>query len=162
MLCSKCHKNEASVYYKQNINGEVREYALCPECAKEINGESFGGLDAFNLFGSLFSGGTQYPKISRKRCNLCNSTFEDIRNSGKVGCAHCYETFHDELEGMIQNIHGNVKHIGRAPGELGEKRKEENLKNTLREQLAEAIANEEYEKAAMIRDKIKEMGGEAK
>ena len=29
MLCTKCGKKEATVYYKQNINGKITEYNLC-------------------------------------------------------------------------------------------------------------------------------------
>ena len=149
MLCSKCHKNEATVYYKQNINGEVKEYALCPECAAE----SELGFTPLNLFGSMFAP----PKVKRetKHCTLCNSTFEEIKQRGKVGCAECYSVFRDELAPMIRNIHSGAAHCGRAPEGYAEKRKFENELEKLKSDLQAAIANEEYEKAAQLRDLIK-------
>ncbi len=144
MLCTRCHKNEATVYYKQNINGEVREYALCRNCADEMTPE----FEPINIFGSLFS----VPKAvqpQRKRCTLCGSTFEEIRHRGKVGCSECYTVFSEELKPIIQNIHGKVKHV--------EKESEENTDEitALRKELKNAIENEEYEKAAELRDRIK-------
>ncbi len=150
MLCSKCHKNEASVYFKQNINGEVREYALCPQCAAE----SELGFAPLNLFGSMFT--QAKPKTEYKRCTLCGSTFDEIKRSGKAGCAECYSVFNEELRSMLQNIHRGAKHMGRAPQGYAEKRKAENELDDLKAQLKAAIENEEYEKAAQIRDQIKE------
>ena len=53
MLCQKCKKNEATVYYKENINGHVTEYNLCPECAAELEKNGVLHLDshAEDLFG---------------------------------------------------------------------------------------------------------------
>ena len=154
MLCSKCHKNEATVYYKQNINGEIKEYALCAECAAQ----SELGFTPLNLFGSMFAA----PNVKRvtKHCTLCNSTFDEIKQSGKVGCAECYGVFKDELAPMIKNIHSGAKHCGRAPKGYSEKRKAENELEKLRGELQKAIADEEYEKAAQLRDLIKEKEAE--
>ena len=150
MLCSKCHKNEASVYFKQNINGEVREYALCSQCAAEAE----LGFTPLNLFGSMFA--EARPKTEHKRCTLCSSTFEEIKRKGKVGCAECYSVFADELGPMIESIHRGAKHNGRAPEGYSEKRKAENELEKLKNELKNAIEREEYERAAELRDLIKE------
>ncbi len=154
MLCSKCHKNEASVYFKQNINGEVREYALCSECAAE----SELGFAPLNLFGSMFTGARS--KTEHKHCTLCASTFEEIKRKGRVGCAECYRVFSDELKPMINSIHRGAVHNGRAPEGHAEKRKAENELEGLRKDLRTAIENEEYEKAAELRDIIREKEAE--
>ncbi len=158
MICNNCNKREASVYYKQNINGSIKEYALCPECAAKLN----VGLDnsaVHNLFGSFFFpyNGTMPKEV--KKCTLCSSSFEDIRRSGKVGCAECYEVFKKELEPMVSNIHGRALHRGRGPG--NEEKKEEKTADIqrLKQELQAAIEAEEYEKAAKIRDEIREKEG---
>ena len=49
MKCEKCGKNEATMYYKETVNGVTREMHLCPECAQK---ENLGG--AFeNAFQSM-------------------------------------------------------------------------------------------------------------
>ena len=150
MLCNKCHKNEATVYYKQNINGEVREYALCAECAAQ----SDIGFSPLSLFGAF---NTAVPlKREQKHCTLCSSTLDEIRRNGKVGCAECYSVFKNELEPMIHSIHHGAVHRGRAPMEYTDNPSTENELDSLRTQLRNAIENEEYERAAELRDMIKE------
>ena len=36
MKCDRCGKNEATFYYKSNINGRVTETHLCPDCARAM------------------------------------------------------------------------------------------------------------------------------
>lgn len=36
MKCQNCGKNEATFYYKSNINGRVMESHLCPQCARQL------------------------------------------------------------------------------------------------------------------------------
>ncbi len=153
MLCSKCHKNEATVFYKQNINGEVQEYALCSECAGE-QGIGFTGL---NLFGSMFA--PSVTEYQRKRCTLCGSTIEEIKNNGKTGCAECYSVFSAELKPIISGIHSAKKHKGRSPDEFLEKQKNENELSNLKEELRKAVESEEYEKAVTLRDRIRALEG---
>lgn len=163
MLCNKCNKNEATYYVEQNINGKVTKLALCPECAKEYNSSKFNPFVGLNLLGGLFG----VPAVKRdmsekKRCTLCASTFDEIAKSGRVGCAECYKVFADELESSIKRIHGNVKHVGRNPHgdssaieDTEAQEAEMDEVAALRNELNEAIAREDYEKAAELRDKIK-------
>lgn len=169
MLCNKCKKNEATYYMEQNINGKVTKIALCHECAKEYNGFSFNPFGEFNLLGGLFNTQpTQRPQTTeKKRCTLCASSFDEIVKNGRVGCAKCYEVFKDELEPTIRRIHGNVKHAGRCP--MGHAPKDDGKKETviknetaneisdLRNKLNEAVAREDYETAAKLRDQIRSM-----
>ena len=167
MLCERCKKNEATVFYEENINGASRSYSLCSECASEMkkNGELSGifsvpNLTGFHdqLFGGLF-GLTEAPAKARKTCPLCSSTFSDFQKNGKTGCPECYKTFGDELKSTIRSIHGNVKHIGRAPAKFRKNREKENELKALKEQLKEAIASENFELAAELRDKVRAIEG---
>ncbi|MBR6514376.1 MAG: UvrB/UvrC motif-containing protein [Clostridia bacterium] len=149
MLCSKCHKNEATVYFKQNINGNIREYALCAECAAQFE----LGFSPLNIFGVHSA-----PAVPReqKRCTLCASTLEEIKRDGKVGCAECYSVFKSELEPMIGRIHGSQTHKGRVPKGYAEVKRTENELDSLKKELKRAIDAEEYELAAELRDRIRE------
>lgn len=155
MLCTECKKNTATVFYQQNINGKTTELCLCQECA-----ESHGFLTGSSLFNELFkmpgiSGASS--KISHKVCTLCGSNENNFIKDGKVSCPVCYEIFADELSGPIKRIHGNVSHIGRAPAKL-KKQNDKKLKlDEYKRQLNDAIAKEEYENAAILRDKIREL-----
>lgn len=168
MLCQRCHQNEANTYYSQVINGKKTEMYLCPQCAKEMSAGSF----SFGGFGFGF------PSFARaatqlRACPQCGATIADISQSGRVGCANCYSYFENELGSAIRRVHGDVTHkpesgsiqapksspgtdaaAGADPEEaatpLGQKR----------EQLKKAIAAEEFEKAAVLRDEIRKLEGE--
>lgn len=152
MLCEKCKKRNATVLYKQTVNGVSEQLALCSECANAV---SFGGLfdDDLNLFGNLFSS-TQIKPSEEKVCDLCGSTFSEIAREGKVGCARCYSIFGDRLSPMIERIHMGSRHIGRKPPKERDAKKDE--LDALKKQLSEAIEKEDFESAAKLRDMIRE------
>lgn len=165
MLCERCKKNTANVFYEETINGESRSYSLCSECASELkkSGEisgifpfsGFGGIHD-QLFGGLF--GIAEPTVkTRKACPLCASTFSDFQKNGKTGCPQCYKAFGEELKNTIRSIHGNVKHVGRSPKKFRKNREKENELKDLKKQLKAAISNEDFENAALLRDRIRAM-----
>ena len=170
MLCEKCNKKEASVFYEETINGAHKSYSLCTDCAAELQqqgGMSAGhfpfsfpslGLLSNNLFGGLFAPvDSSLPK--KKACSACGATVSDLRRNGRVGCPECYTTFFDELRDTIRSIHGNVKHVGRAPSQFKQRREKSDRLATLRNQLQDAVAKENFELAATLRDEIRSLEG---
>ena len=177
MICSNCKKNQANVFYKQNINGKKTEYNLCSECAEKLQNEGklefnipdpFEISDPFENFGSFFGLKPFFssPALSsgrkqngQKKCTLCGSTFEDLVNSGKIGCAECYKTFENELRPTIENIHGKEKYVGRKPLRFAEKESAESKIASLRKEMKKAISEENFERAAELRDEIRKTEG---
>lgn len=90
-------------------------------------------------------------------CSVCNTSFEDYKNTGKLGCSKCYSTFEKQLKPIIESIYGYSEHIGKFPKnefkDVQAIREVEHLK----EQLNIAIQEEEYEQAAKLRDEILEL-----
>ena len=174
MLCEKCKKNEAVVFYKETVNGKTKSMALCEKCAREaedageIKGMSGGFFeDTFagvnSIFGSLF-GLPQYHQKAigeTKKSTLCGATFDDLVREGKAGCPECYKTFSDELSGTIAKIHGTTSHTGNAPARFRAGREKKRQIASLEAELKEAVASEEYEKAAELRDRLKELKSDA-
>lgn len=158
MLCQSCEKRQATTHIKTIVNGELKEYNLCPECATKMGyGSFFGnfGFDLDKLFGSFMeSVGTGR---STKRCQCCGSSFEDIAKSGKVGCANCYDVFYEELLPSIQRIHGRTSHTGKLARSAGTKVRIKNELTQCRYELEQAIKAQEFEKAAELRDRIREL-----
>lgn len=158
MLCQSCEKRQATTHIKTILNGELKEYNLCPECAGKLGyGSFFGdfGFDLDKLFGSFMDSlGTAK---NTKRCQCCGSSFEDIAKSGKVGCANCYDTFYEELLPSVQRIHGRTSHTGKLAHSAGTEVKIRNEIAKLKSQLEQAIKSQEFEKAAELRDQIKEL-----
>ena len=157
MKCERC-QNEASFFYNETINGKARAQALCADCAAKAG--FFTGGTAKSLENDLYSvlfQGKQFP--ATKSCPTCGRTWSAIAAHGTVGCADCYATFREELAVSIRRMHGNTKHVGRAPAKQKEKQKKENRVATLRAALKAAIAEENFEEAARLRDEIRATEG---
>ena len=166
MKCEKCAVNEATVFYREIINGKETKMHLCSKCAGEKEaGFGFGDLTPEGLFGNVFSslGLQKKPSVEAKRCSLCGSLFSDIAKMGKVGCPKCYESFADELAPTLKRLHGVATHKGNIPEKHKEKLSALRYAEQLEAELEAAVSREEYEKAAELRDKIRELrGGEGK
>lgn len=168
MLCQACQKKTATTHIKQIVNGELTERHLCPECAAKLGyGNMFGGfgLNLGDLIGSFLGEPQQLgaqPAASAVRCKCCGSTFSDIARSGKVGCAECYELFRERLAPSIQRIHGNTRHVGKVPATASAKAQLTARLEKAREELSQAIEAQAFEKAAQLRDLIRELESQVK
>ena len=90
-------------------------------------------------------------------CPVCGMTAGEFRRVGRVGCSNCYSYFADYMPGLIQRIHGNSRHTGKVPVR-GEARLAEKQKAVqLRQELQQAIAEENFERAAELRDAIRNL-----
>lgn len=161
MLCEKCGKNQANTHVKRVVNGQVYQANLCSECAAQMGFATLAGkLNLGSLLGSTFSAAFDNPAAlndNQVRCPQCGATFNDITETGLVGCAKCYEIFYDRLLPSLQRMHGKTNHAGKLPGCAGEQAKIQNHLDELKDKLAKAIEQQEYEQAAVIRDEIKEI-----
>lgn len=164
MLCQNCGKYEATTHVKRIINGEAAEAHLCPSCAHALGYDDvFGGFG--NTFSELLGGFFGEPasaglRSHSIRCEKCGNTFNDIVNSGKLGCADCYKTFYDKLLPSFQRIHGKTRHEGKKPIIFDGKESKENKLQKLEADLKAAVERQDFERAAEIRDEIKNMKGD--
>ena len=168
MLCDICKKNEATVHIKEFHNGQCETHHLCAECAgkKEQQGD-FGSL-GFKLSEILFDPEKLNNFINEKGkkddagelpaavCPECSWTTAKIRESnGKIGCPECYKVFAPILAEAFSKVQRGTLHLGKHPADKddqsGQLRQE--LKR-LQTELADLVAAEEYEKAAVCRDRI--------
>lgn len=169
MLCQICNKRPANVHVTKIINGEKNEIHICEQCAKK--NESLGissGIEEFqnpfsfsNLLAGLMDfagvGSNPYTAERQIKCTKCGLDYNDFKKTGRFGCSECYRVFGEKLEPMFKRIHGNTQHTGKVPKRTGGiirvKRDIEKLKYELRK----SIETENYEKAAELRDKIKQL-----
>ena len=161
MLCDVCRELDASVHLTKVVQGEVTLEHLCARCAKDRGIETTVTTAPKNVMGEFLHAVQQQAaatpdKADATRCTFCTMTLKDFRATGRLGCAHCYETFEPSLRELLRRVHGSAQHVGRkymppAP-ELLERA---TTIGELRDRLRRAIANEDFENAASLRDKIK-------
>lgn len=156
MLCEKCGKNVATTHIKTNINGVIEVHHLCSECAQQQSYKTPDMLDSLidSFFGDTLR--AQMGSDNRRRCEGCGMCFDDIVETGKVGCDKCYETFLDQLLPSLQRMHGRSRHAGKTPSGAPRVETKQDKISTLKSKLQKAIDAQEFEQAAKLRDEIKE------
>lgn len=162
MLCQSCKINNATSHFHSYINGVVADSYLCSECAAKLQNNGFYEDSLYNMLTSFFEN-EKSNVITSKKCDCCGTTLIDISKSGRVGCGNCYSVFYDELKPGLIKLHGRTAHVGKNSRDNQNVSKDsisndEKLK-ILNSNLKAAIENEEYEKAAVIRDEIKGLEG---
>ncbi len=158
MLCENCGKNTATAYIKRIINGVATQKHLCSDCAAKYGFSGFAGGGIANMLSSMFGDiVNENQQLRAKTCNGCGMTFRDIVNSGKVGCPDCYKEFYNDLLPYLKRVHGSTKHIGKVPNNAPLAVVHDDKLTELRKTLHELVLKEEFEKAAIIRDEIKEI-----
>lgn len=167
MLCQKCQERPANVHFTQVVNNHRTELYLCEQCAGEMGQLKMGAPININDVFSGFLGlgnALQRPtaQIREHRCEKCGMSFEDFQKTGKLGCGSCYEAFGEKLRPIIKRFHGNNEHTGKAPESISQTIRTSRELGKLKDSLNRAIQNEEYEKAAELRDQIKALEAESK
>ena len=155
MLCDNCLKNQATVHLTTFTNGQVKTLHLCPQCAaKKGKATSVVGPN-FNDFMSSFYDKEESDVLV---CKNCGTKLDEFSKTGKLGCANCYSVFRQSVIPVLKGIHMNTEHKGKTPGQRievdVEKETRKNKKDKLKKELNAAVATENFEQAAKLRDEI--------
>ncbi|MCB1232529.1 MAG: UvrB/UvrC motif-containing protein [Verrucomicrobiae bacterium] len=156
MKCDVCQAEDATVYFSQLIEGKLKKVNLCKGCAEEK-----GVTDPTGFALADMLQGMGQETVTEKRttpgdrvCDECGFTQSDFKKTGRFGCAHCYEVFSEGLENLLEAMHKNTEHKGKVPKRYEATKAHRERLNELKEQLQEAVASEDYEEAARLRDAI--------
>lgn len=160
MKCQMCNKNDAVILIHQVINNKKKDMRLCEACAVKAGFiENKEKKIKFNLSNLIFSGLVFHEKHKESRlkkcCPGCGTTLKQILNEKKCGCGECYTVFRRELKRNIKKQLGVNLHKGKYPKRLKTYKTYLFDLRILKEKLKHAVLNEDYESAAVLRDKIK-------
>ncbi|CQR48552.1 UvrB/uvrC motif [Paraliobacillus sp. PM-2] len=166
MECEECHERPATLHLTKVVNGEKNEIHVCEHCAKEkgyidYDEEAYSIHDLLaGLFNyeATFSKGHQFSDKQKRglSCPKCGMTYRQFTQIGKFGCASCYEAFANHLNPIFRRVHsGNITHDGKIPNRQGKYLKKKQLIQDYKSKLQRLIENEQFEEAAVMRDKIK-------
>ena len=163
MICEECGRNEAIVHIVQIGPDGRSEKNICMSCAARYGASIFRAqqenVSAEDFLKGIFSSNQQESTAEEDAphitCPNCGMKFQDFLQTGQIGCSVCYETFHYELTPLLRRIHGSSVHRGKIPRRSGSSIILRQEAGQLRTRLKEAVAREEYEKAAEYRDQIR-------
>jgi len=156
MLCESCGEYESNVHLEHVINGVSREVNLCEECAVKSGININGSMSLTDILVGLGALEEVEGGGSEKACPFCHMTVSEFRKTSRLGCAVCYDVFNAELKTLLAGMQKSAKHVGKVPSSgAGPTPKNDRL-SALEKELSEAVAGEDFEKAARIRDEIRE------
>ncbi len=163
MLCEHCGKRPATVHLTEIVQGQKSEYHLCETCAREKGEAAYQAIAGAFSVNQLLSGLMNFdPWVQERvetaappRCEHCGMTFNQFSQIGRFGCPHCYDAFSPGLDSLLRKIQSSDQHVGKVPkrrgGAIGMKRELQKL----RLELQQRIAEERFEEAAHLRDRIR-------
>ena len=158
MLCCICKEKEATVHLTQIAGDKVQKVDLCEECAKQKGVNDPAGFSLADLLLGLGASQEieQATGGATVKCPKCGFTQADFKKSGRLGCAECYVTFADALDGLLKTMHKGTRHAGKVPHTLRQSRDLTDRLKQLQKKLSKAISEENFELAAQLRDEIKQ------
>jgi protein arginine kinase activator len=157
MKCQKCPK-QATLHITE-VLGEDRfeEHHLCEQCAHDYLYEPQGKKNGKGTEQAPVEEDEEAAPLNQRECPQCGIKFVEFRNSGRLGCPHDYDAFAEELNPLLENIHGDIRHCGKSPRRLPQTRQNQSELTRLRRQLQTAVTQEAYEEAAKLRDQIRQI-----
>ncbi|MCS7033558.1 MAG: UvrB/UvrC motif-containing protein [Phycisphaerae bacterium] len=159
--CDNC-KNIATVHLTEIKNGKKLEKHLCEQCAAQQEGFPIKPHTPINELLTNFvlahQSGTK-ELTAGQVCDHCSMAWAEFKQGGLLGCEHDYVQFEKELTPLLARAHeGATHHLGKVPvrrGGSGVPMKRQADLARLRKELQRAVENEDYERAAKLRDQIR-------
>ena len=176
MLCERCKKKKAVMFYNENINGKVRSFNLCTDCVSLM--QQSGELedlsspfshtaspfvnterehDPFDDFFGLSVPDSASSSASSATCPGCGASWVNVVKQRKIPCSLCYSTFTNELGVLLLPLRVSAPYNGKVP-RFHRRKQELTLQiQGLKQKLNDAVCAEQFETAAALRDQIREL-----
>lgn len=153
--CENC-KKPCVIHLTQIINGELKKADMCETCpyAKQLQDPlQFGLME--KLLGIAMQ---QEVSMGGKElvCDNCGYSEAEFQKTGRLGCPECYNVFVTPKLEILRNIQDAEVHKGKAPKNQDKRIMRQSVAQ-LNKELLDAVEKEDYENAAKIRDRLKEL-----
>jgi len=153
MKCEHCGKNEVAFVYQSNINGKVTEKRLCAECAEKLGYSQklaahsqkmmrqFGNMWGGNLFDDFF---TPVPSLWGRMNRMLEDPFDD---------------FFVDMPALSATTEQKEPQEAQKQDDLVGQEEQSRFSyqrqmNALRLEMKKAVQQENFERAAELRDQI--------
>ena len=152
MVCDVCKEREAIVVVQQISNNQKKEIHLCMICATEKGliptQENIG-----KTIGNLFT--KKEVPADNRICPVCGFKISKMKMDYSVGCPECYSVFSSDIQDFFKGNKITESYTGRMTERLANFRSVLTDRLLLQSKLEKSIEQEDYEKAAIYRDRLK-------
>ncbi len=176
MKCEKCNNNEATIHLTEIVKNVKTELHLCEQCARRAGVSSKVSNFSLTLHDMLSFIDLEEMKhdTSNVSCRHCGYSFSEYKKSGMLGCPCCYLEMGTHLLPSLKSLYDSEFHTGSTPSHFIEPNGNKNMFlapqsgnpemtdetshiSELQKKLDAAVSREQYEEAALIRDRIREL-----
>ncbi len=157
LVCQHCHEAKATVHITDTMP-QKRERHLCEECAVKEGVIVKQHHTTNEILQQFIKQKTGLGGADELSCPKCGLTFREFQTKGQLGCPNDYTAFQSVLMALIERAHeGGTHHVGKVPLTADESVRRQTGLLRLRRELQEAVERENYEQAAQVRDKIRNL-----
>lgn len=168
MMCEICHANDAVLHVQQIVNDERKELHMCRECAEkkgffqdlvtlDFSLDAIANVKPEKVQKERRKEHTKKNEAFRLRCSVCGFQFSDVNEEFRLGCSECYVEFKELLMPIIHGAQAGIQHTGKTPNHDSKTIKRERTRKGLTKRLTQMLKREDYEGAARIRDRIRQL-----
>ena len=154
MKCENCGKNEVTFVYQSNVNGQITEKHLCGECAEKLGYTQRLAARSRSLMQNFFDGSlfddffTPFPSLLGGLNRMLESPFDD---------------FFADMPALGAPAGKEQEAPQKSQDTLLKQEEQEEISkarqiNALRMEMQRAVQEENFERAAELRDQIRSMG----
>ncbi len=154
MLCERCKVRPATQKVVEVTAGGRREWHLCDECALEV---AYGLVPPEPEEPEKPETPEAPPPGAELRCPTCGLTYAEFLKVLRFGCSDCYQAFRENLKVVFQELHGSAQYLGQPYKPDPQKARLVHELEHLQARLETAVLNEDFERAAALRDEIQKI-----
>ena len=143
MKCQNCGRNDATFFYRSNVNGRVTEQHLCADCARRLGYQQ--AMPAMDLFDDDFFT-RPFRLFEPLLGGLGTRLLTEFPEPADVTC-----------EARAAAAEPEKAEPGLVDGAEQERLQRERQRNALQTQMKTAIETENFEEAARLRDELKKL-----
>ncbi len=160
MLCQLCNERTATIHLTEISEGMRMESHLCETCAQKQGLAVKSQIPLNELLSTLLAaqsesqgGDAPAEAVADLKCPACGMSFKQFVQKSQLGCPNDYRAFGEPLKAVIEKAqNGRLQHRGKVPSSAPVDTRDQIRMMSLRQQLEEAVRNEDYEQAAKLRD----------
>lgn len=142
MKCENCGKNEANFVYRSSINGRTEEHHLCQACAEKLGYTQRFFEQRPSIMDSFFGNNGFFGSMPSLMGRMLDSPFDDFFDDmPAVGSAPVQEIREEKKDDLMS-------------GEEQSRFSYLRQMNALKQAQKKAIHEEDFERAAQLRDEI--------